>query len=202
MTLRACFVILVAAALSSQPLHAQGRTVQGRAVDARTGAPVDNVSVTVVGTPLVAFGESDGTFTLRNVPQGPVTLLVRRIGYRRIEVQLSATQNSVSIQLEPDILRLEEVVVTGQATGIERRNLANAVSTVSAQDLERAPTATVERALQGKVPGANIQANSNAPGGGVQVELRGITSLLGGSPLYVVDGVIVSDVAERSGMPY
>ena len=68
-------------------------------------------------------------------------------------------------------------MVTGQSTGIERQNLPNAVATVSASELTRAPTGTLESALQGKIPGALIQANSGAPGGGIQVNLRGVSTI-------------------------
>src|SRR5207244_9921044 len=78
--------------------------------------------------------------------------------------------------------------------------LANAVATVSAGELTRAPTGTIESALQGKIPGATIQANSGAPGGGLQVNLRGVSTIIGDlEPLYVVDGIAVSDVAIPNG---
>ena len=69
---------------------------------------------------------------------------------------------------------LPGIVVTGQATSVARRNLANAVATVSADQIDNAPSAeSVEKFLQGKVAGAYIEQNSGAPGGGVQVRLRG-----------------------------
>ena len=74
------------------------------------------------------------------------------------------------------------------------------MSTVSAGELTRAPTPTIESALQGKIPGATIQANSGAPGGGIQVNLRGVSTIIGDiEPLYVVDGIAVSDVAIPNG---
>ena len=95
-----------------------------------------------------------------------------------------------------DVFRLDEIVVTGQATGVERRNLANAITTIRAADIEAVPAQSVEHTLQGKVAGANIQTNSGAPGGGTQVQMRGVTSIIGSAaPLYVVDGIVMSDVA-------
>ena len=77
-----------------------------------------------------------------------------------------------------------------------KRNSPNAVAAVEGGELNRVAAPTVEIMLAGRVPGANIQTNSGAPGGGVQVALRGTTSVFGAAtPLYVVDGVIVSDVA-------
>lgn len=124
---------------------------------------------------------------------------VRALGYRRREAVVSATTNTVDFALARDVFRAEEIVVTGQATGVARRNLANAVATVSASDLGGPPTPSLEQQLQGKVAGADIQTNSGAPGGGVQVRLRGITSVnADAQPLYVVDGVVVADVAIAS----
>jgi TonB-dependent SusC/RagA subfamily outer membrane receptor len=125
-----------------------------------------------------------------------VTLRVRRLGYKGKDVPLPIGQTSADVMLERDVLQLEAQIVTGQATTIERRNLANAVAVVNAADVNRVPQASVETALQGKVAGAVIQTNSGAPGGGVQVRLRGITSINAASdPLYVVDGVVMSNVA-------
>lgn len=200
MAFRSVLLAAVVGFLGAQVAMAQERVVRGRVVDAETDNPVQSPTVSIVGTTLSTVGEADGTFVLRNAPTGAVTLLVRRIGYRRQEVQVGANQNEVTVRLDSDILRLEEVVVTGQATGVARRNLANAVATVSAEDLDQAPTETIERQLTGRVAGANVQANSDVPGGGIQVELRGITSLTAGGPLYVVDGVIVSDEAITSGL--
>src|SRR5207244_2748162 len=95
---------------------------------------------------------------------------------------------------------LEAVVVTGQAPGIERKSLATAVATVEAVDLVRIHAASVEQELAGKLSGMQVAKNGYAPGGGVMVRLRGQTSIIGNaSPLYVIDGVIASDVAIPPG---
>lgn len=180
-------------------LVAQERTIRGTVHDAATGAPIVGAEVRVLGTNLVTSVTEDGSFVLRAAPQGAVTLVVTRFGYRRAEVQVAAGQTDVDVTLTVDVFGLEEVVVTGQATGAARRHLPNAVETMRAEDFARAPSETMERMLAGRIAGANVQANSNAPGGGIQVELRGITSFIGGGPLYVVDGVIVSDVTVPSG---
>ncbi|MBW3661295.1 MAG: SusC/RagA family TonB-linked outer membrane protein, partial [Gemmatimonadetes bacterium] len=81
-------------------------------------------------------------------------------------------------------------------------NLANAVSTVSPSELEEAPPVqTAESLLQGRVAGALVEQNSGAPGGGMQVRLRGVSTIIGESePLYVVDGVLMSNVAIPNGL--
>ncbi len=96
---------------------------------------------------------------------------------------------------------IEEIVVTGRATGIAPQNQANSVARVTAEQLDGVAAPTLSEALQGRVAGANIQSNSGAPGGGIQVQLRGVSSIKGRSaPLYVIDGVIISDAAIPNGI--
>src|SRR6187200_1236876 len=81
-----------------------------------------------------------------------------------------------------------------------KTNLANGASVVNDRDLNRVSSQTLDSAMVGKVSGANIQSNSGAPGGGTQLRLRGISTITGqASPLYVVDGVILSNVAISPG---
>jgi len=179
--------------------EAQVRQINGRITNSQTEQGLPDATVAVLGTQIVAQAGTDGRFVL-NAPEGATNLMVRAIGYKRQQVSVPAGQETVDVALEPDVFKLEEIVITGQATGVENRNLANAVATVGAGELTRAPTPTLESALQGKIPGATIQANSGAPGGGLQVNLRGVSTIIGDlEPLYVVDGIAVSDVAIPNG---
>jgi TonB-linked SusC/RagA family outer membrane protein len=175
------------------------RRVTGRVTDQTTGEALPGVSVTVAGTTLGAVTGEQGAFVLR-APDGAVTLVVRRIGYQRRAVALAAGDTAVAVALERDVLRLENVVVTGAATAVSRRNAANDVAQVGAEQLAAVPAPSIESALAGRVAGAQVIANSGAPGGGNQVRLRGVTSVFGSAdPLYVVDGVIVSNEAVQTG---
>jgi TonB-linked SusC/RagA family outer membrane protein len=192
-------VSLLLLALGVEAGHAQVRQISGRITNVQTDQPVAEATVAVLGTQIVAQASSDGRFIL-NAPDGAANLVVRGIGFKRQQIVVPAGQETVDVKLEPDVFKLEEIVITGQATGVENRNLANAVSTVSAAELTRAPTPTIESALQGKIPGATISSNSGAPGGGLQVNLRGVSTIIGDlEPLYVVDGIVVSDVAIPNG---
>src|SRR5206468_7930483 len=95
-------------------------------------------------------------------------LVFRHIAFKRREVTVAAEQTTADAALEPDVFNLEAVVVTGQATGIEQRNAAIANTVVTAAEVTAAPAPALDRALQGRVPGAYIQQNSGAPGGGTQ----------------------------------
>jgi TonB-linked SusC/RagA family outer membrane protein len=181
---------------------AQGstRTVTGSVKDAESGQPIGAAQVAVKGTTRNAIGREDGAFTI-SVPAGAVTLVVRHIGFTIGEVNVSAEQTTVDVRMKRDIVNLEQVVVTGQASAVERRNLANSVASVSADQIASMPSASLQLALQGKAAGVQIQQNTGAPGGGDRVRLRGISSILGNTlPLYVIDGILVSDDAIPAGV--
>ena len=193
---KSCALTAIVLLLCVFPAAAQTRTVTGTVTDAQTGEPVEAARVTVRGTQIGANTAANGTFTLGNVPAGAVTLNIRRIGYQPVLVSVAEGMASIRATLTRDLLRLSEVVVTGQATTIARQNLANAVATVDAEDITRVSAQSIEHSIQGKVAGAAIQSNSGAPGGGVQMRLRGTTSInASAEPLYVVDGVVMSNVA-------
>ncbi|WP_275829842.1 SusC/RagA family TonB-linked outer membrane protein [Roseisolibacter sp. H3M3-2] len=180
------------------PEAAAQRRVTGR-VTASTGEPLSAVTVQVVGTTAGALTNEQGQFTVV-VPQAGGTLRFRRIGYQQREVALTAGQAEVNVALTRDVLQLEQVVITGQTTTLSTRNATTAVSVVNAAEVTRAPSQSIDQALQGKVLGAKIDMNSGAPGGGGQIQIRGVTSVLGnGQPLIVVDGVIFSNEGYSSG---
>ena len=202
MTQRTWWNAVMLSLLAATPvaLAAQQRPISGKVTNSLNGQPVSGASVSVQGSVVVAQTNDKGEYALI-APDKAVTLLVRGIGYKRKAVVVPAGQNTMDIALEQDIFNLEAVVVTGQATTIEQRNLPNAVTTIGSQSVNAAPTATIESALQGKVPGALIQSNSGAPGGGAQIQLRGVSTINAGSdPIIVVDGLIISNDAIASNM--
>src|SRR5262249_13656042 len=154
--------------------------------------------VTVKGTQVSAFVGADGTFTLAGVPAGAVVLEVDSPGHGRKEVPVTADQTSVRIPME---IQAEVITIHQRAPQIIKTNLANGSSVVPGEAVSRSAPQTVESSLSGKVAGANIQSNSGAPGGGLQVRLRGVSTIIGNAePLFVVDGVLVSNVAIANGI--
>src|SRR5438128_8801804 len=181
-------------------VSAQQRQITGRVTSAATSEPIAGVNVSVTGTAYAAVTNAEGRYAIP-APAGAATLVFRRIAFKRREVQLPADQNTADATLEPDVFNLEAVVVTGQATGVERRNAAIATSVITGSEVTSVPAPAVDRALQGRVPGAYIQQNSGAPGGGTQVQIRGSNTVVGSAdPLFAVDGVIVSDASISSGL--
>jgi TonB-linked SusC/RagA family outer membrane protein len=175
--------------------------VTGHVRDADTDAPLPGAVVMVTGTTIGTATSDSGTFAV-NIPENATALSVRRIGYRPALVALVAGESDVTIRLTKDPLRLETEVVTGVATSISSANAANAVTVLSADQINAAPAPTLENALQSKIPGALVeQNNGSAPGGGLQVQIRGITSIeADASPLYVIDGVIVNNETTNNAL--
>ena len=181
-------------------LAAQDRQISGRVTRAGGTQPLD-AEVSVVGQLRyrTARTNPEGRYTI-NAPQGEVRLMFRAIGHARVEIVVPANTSTQDVQMEADVFKLSEVVVTGQATSVERRSATTAIAYVSGEDVAKVSSPTIENALTGKVSGVNLQSNSGAPGGGIQMQIRGNNTILGAfDPLYVIDGVIYSNARILSG---
>lgn len=176
-------------------------TVSGKVADERTGEALIGASILLKGTTTGTITDLDGGYSITFPNNDPATLIFSSIGFLSQNVEVAPGVSILNIQLKQDATNLEEVVVTGLATSVKRSNLANAVTSVSARDLTGTTTIqTTDGALYGKVPGATIRSNGGAPGGGISIQLRGISSLTGASqPLIIVDGVYISNASQRTG---
>ncbi len=190
--------VLALIALAAGELLAQ-RRISGKVTEEGGGMPLGNVSIQLAGTTTGAYTNDAGQYSLL-VPNGAVSLRIRRIGYQVRTVLVPAGSSTIDATLRKDVLQLEGVVVTGQQGTLERKNAATAVVSVGGEALSAVPSNSLDQALQGKVVGARINLNSGAPGGGGQIQIRGVTSILGnGQPLFVIDGVIMSNTSIASG---
>src|SRR5438067_5958761 len=198
--------LAVPAVVAAQP--AAGR-VSGTVTDS-AGNPIPGVNVLVVapaggragGVQTGASTASDGRFTIRNVPNGTVTLRAQRIGFApstRAVVVTNGTAPAVTFQLAPQAVQLSEVVSVGYGTQ-NRRNVTGAVATVSTEALEKAPVTSIDQVLQGTAPGVQVTTASSEPGGALSIRIRGTSSITGNSePLYVIDGFpIENDISGSS----
>ncbi|MEO8448476.1 MAG: SusC/RagA family TonB-linked outer membrane protein [Gemmatimonadota bacterium] len=189
-------------ALAPTVLRAQDREVRGVVSRSDNSEPISDAYVGLVGVAgrFTTRTNGVGRFTI-TIPAGQQRLAVRAIGLLKKEVPVGPQENDLTIILNPDVFKIEELVVTGQATGTERRAAATSTAIVSGEDITGTPAGSIDRALQGKIAGANIQTNSGAPGGGVQVAIRGSNTITGASdPLIVVDGVIISNASLPTGL--
>ncbi|MGJ1418983.1 SusC/RagA family TonB-linked outer membrane protein [Sphingobacterium spiritivorum] len=172
---------------------AQQITVSGKVTSG--GTPVAGVSVSVKNTKEATLTNQQGDYSVK-AKQGDV-LVFSHIGYVRQE-QTVGTSTNIPVQLQSDAVGLDEVIVTGTSQGTTRKQLGSYVSSVKGDDLNKAPSGNVLASLQGKTAGAQISQNSGDPAGGISVRLRGISSVNSSSePLYIIDGVIVSNNTTR-----
>ena len=180
-------------------LMAQLKTITGTVTDNKN-APLPNVTITVKKTLQSTVTDAEGRFSV-TVPEN-TQLIISSIGFTTQTISINTSASPLQVTLNEDVARLDEVVVTGLATSVKRRNLANAVATISSKELSGvAPAQTFDAALNGKIQGAYINANTGAPGGGISIKLRGVTSVYGNTqPLYVVDGVFVDNTATSAGI--
>ncbi|HEX2723704.1 MAG TPA: TonB-dependent receptor, partial [Gemmatimonadaceae bacterium] len=197
---RAALALALAFASLPHLLAAQASTgsVRGRVTDAASGRPLADVQILVTGTRIGTITGSTGDFSLAGVPAGARTISVRRIGYQPVTLPVSVATGAaatIDVQLKVSAVNLSDVVVTGTGAPTERRKVGTSIGSIDSAMISRAQSVTVDQAMQGKMPGAQITQNSGGPGGGgISVRLRGVNSFISGSdPLYIVDGVIVDN---------
>lgn len=192
------YLLLACICLFAFSANAQ-KVVKGKVTDA-AGEPLVAVNIGVKGTSSGTISDVNGNYSL-SVPANGTTLVFSFVGYKTKEVAIG-TQTEINVALDEDEEVLEEVVISGLASTVKRSNLANSVASIDASVIAGTTTqSTVDGALYGKFKGANIVANSGAPGGGASIKLRGVTSISGSSqPLYIIDGVYVDNSAIASGI--
>ncbi len=193
-------LILTGFLLFLMPLFLSAQTTAFTAqVTETNGAPIPGATIAAGNRAQTIVADAQGRFTLQLATDASLT--ISAAGFKTKTLRIADVANGI-ITLEEDVARLDEVVVTGLSTTVKRRNLANAVATISSKQLSgTAPAQTLDAALNGKIPGAYINANSGAPGGGITVKLRGVTSVYGTTqPLYVLDGVFIDNTATSAGL--
>ena len=195
-------LMLVGVAVAVQPLDAQGvGTIRGRVVEAGSQRPLSGVQVSVPGTGRGGLTNATGDYLIAGVPVGPRTVRAQMIGYTPGEQSVTVAEGQAAradFELAQSAIALEEIVVTGAGVATQRRALGNAVATVGGAEVAESPAVTIDQALAGKIPGAQIMSNAGQPGGGVSVRLRGTSSITGGAePLYIIDGVIVDNSSDE-----
>lgn len=170
---------------------AQAVTVSGVVTSEDDGLPLPGVSVVIKGTTSGTSTDLDGAYTI-NVSQGQ-TLLFTSIGFVDVEQKIDRG-GQVNVVMKTDAVMLDEVVAIGYGV-MKKSDLTGSVASVKADQLQKTPAAGLDNALQGLAAGVTVSSNSGQPGASAQVRIRGIGTVNDSSPIYVVDGVIVSDIS-------
>ena len=169
----------------------QGAVCKGVVKDA-AGEPIIGASVSVKGTKNAAVTDLDGNFTLSDVNKG-TTIEITYIGYITREIKWNG--KDLDVTLSEDTQGLDEVVVVGYGSS-KKRDLIASVSTVKAEEMSNIPVTNIAQGLAGRSPGLIVQANGGGVNATPSISIRG-----GGTPLFVIDGVVRSDVDFRNLSP-
>jgi TonB-dependent SusC/RagA subfamily outer membrane receptor len=181
------FLLILPASVTAQDTQVR---ISGTVTD-QSGLPLPGAYVTAVGLQRGVSTDQDGNFDL-SVPQD-ATIAVSYVGFKTAEIPVG-DRRVFEIILEEDALFLEDVVVIGY--GVQRKSdVTGAIAKINTDDLENRSVARVEEALQGKTAGVQIITTSGAPGKGMEIRVRGISSNSGSvDPIILVDGLQVSDM--------
>ncbi|TVR31586.1 MAG: TonB-dependent receptor [Balneolaceae bacterium] len=175
---------------------AQTGTLTGTVTDQRTNEPIPGANILVQELERGAATDIDGNYSITNIPYGTYNLRVTFIGYRPItqQVNISAETQTQNFELREDVLGMQELVVTGQGTGVERQRLSSNVTSISARQIDRLPTVQLDQLLQGNIPNSQIRASSGSPGQASLIRGRGVVSALTATtPVIYIDGVRVDN---------
>ncbi|TMI65963.1 MAG: TonB-dependent receptor [Bacteroidetes bacterium] len=186
--MRKIYLLLVGIVLFSQPLFAQ-KTVTGKVTDEK-GDPLANVSIQVKGTNTGTTSKPDGTYSLL-VPATGKVLVFTFVDMEPVEVVVG-NQTSINTSMITVTKALQEVVVTGYQT-VRKKDVASAISKISAAEIDNLPIPNLAQAMQGRAAGVAVSAATGIPGGNISVIIRGVGSINAGTtPLYVVDGIQIN----------
>lgn len=165
--------------------YAASGVIKGKVTDS-DGYGIAGVNVIEKGTTNGVITDVEGNYMLNLTTEKPM-LSFSFIGYKSQDI-LVGNKTVLNIILKEDVEVLEEVVVVGYGTQ-KKKDLTGAVASVSGKDLGKSPALSFDQSLQGKVPGVQVSQTTGAPGGNINIMVRGISSISGSnSPLYVIDG--------------
>ena len=165
--------------------YAQERQITGKIVGNDNPAPLRGATVLLKAKNTAVSTNEQGQYSIR-ANTGDV-LVFKMIGFQSQEIMIG-DGSVINVTLRIESTKLDEVVVIGYGDK-SRGDLTGSISSISGKELLRTQPTTVDQALQGKVPGVVVQQISGQPGGGVSVQIRGLSGFSNNPPLYVVDGL-------------
>ena len=173
------FAFFILAVLFSPSLQAQSLEIKGKVTDTNQ-EPLIGATILVQGTEQGTITDINGNFQLKTDPKA--TLIISYTGFSS-KIIVVGNQTVWNIMLEPEDLKLDEVVVIGY--GSQRKSqITGAISSLKGKDIQDQPVSNLANSMQGRVAGLNVMSASGTPGAGLLVNVRG-----NNAPLYVVDGI-------------
>lgn len=179
---------------------AQDRTITGKVTSSEDNLTVPGVSVVVPGTTVGTSTDMDGNFKL-TVPSSAKALRFSGLGMKTKDVELGASI-VLNVTMDPDVMKLDEVVVSAIGIKQEKKSVGYSTQTVSGENLTKAGQTNALSALSGKVSGLQVTQSAGTPGASVNIRLRGAASITGSNdPLIIVDGVPIDNSHDATGNP-
>lgn len=189
-----CFFLTLCLA---SPLLAQKSPVRGTITTTEDGTPLVGATIAEKSTNNGTTTDANGAYQLNVSPNA--TLVVSFIGYNFKEVPVG-NRSVIDVALEADLQQLQDVVVVGYGTQ-RKKDISGSITQISGEQLLQPSAVSFDQMLQGKAPGVQINQTTGAPGGNVNVLIRGVSSITGGNqPLYVIDGFAISPGGGGSDM--
>lgn len=169
------------------PFYSMGQEIEvkGKVSSADDGTALPGVSIVVKGTTQGTVTNVDGEYVLNSPSDG--TLIFSFIGMQEQEIPVNG-RTEINVVMEQELTDIGEVVVVGYGTQ-KKVNLSGAVDAIDSKELESRPIVNLAQGLQGVAPNLNIDFVSGEPGQAAQINIRGMTSINGGEPLILIDGV-------------
>lgn len=187
--MRKLITMALCVVLAVSQLAAQNRTIRGKVTDGQ-GSPIANASVLVKGSTTGTTTNATGEYSL-SIPSTARTLVISSLNFTSQDVTIG-NNTTIDVTLASATQDLQEVVVVGYGTR-KKTDLTGSVAQVKGTEIENLPFSSVDKALQGKVPGLQSVAASGQPGSAQNIIIRGISSIGGSSnPLWVIDGIPVN----------
>lgn len=172
------------------------RTLSGTVTEGETGEVLPGATILVKGTNVGTLADENGAFSF-TTPENAEVLVISYLGYQTQEITIGSSTN-FTIGMRSDPLQLGDVVVIGYGQQ-RKQDLTTAVATIDAEDIRDQPVNSFDQALVGKLAGVQVLQTSGSPGAGVSIRVRGVGSITAGNdPLYVIDGVPVSNDNNRA----
>ncbi len=163
----------------------QGKSIIGKVTDT-SGIALPGVSVVVKGTTTGTITDNDGRYSIANVPPN-ATLQFSFVGMKSEEI-IVAGKATINVTLAEESIGIEEVVAVGYGQQ-KKSDLSSSISTVNVNQLKTiAVLPNLASALEGTTPGLSVTSSTGAPGAGVNIKIRGISTFLNSKPLVIIDG--------------
>ena len=189
-------LLLAFFAIGLQVLMAQSKEISGIVTSADDGGAIPGVSVSVKGTTLGTITDMEGVYRLK-VPQDSKILVFSFVGMATQEAVIGS-QTKINVNLKPDNIAVEEVVVTAMGISKAAKAVGYATTSISGDDISASQSVNPLNAIQGKIAGVQI-SSAPGPGSTQNVFIRGASSFSNNQPLYIVDGIPIINEQIQTG---